>query len=299
MSFGWSAGDVATAIALTYKLIQALDTCDGAAGDYREAVSFLRDLTRSLEPLQAFTSCNANLIYGRQIEEQVKCIKEPVERFLANVRKYEPSLGTAAKEGHHQHIIRKLQWTMTMSKKVLGLRKRIEYHMRIIDTVMQRLTLYVAHQIFILSHTDTNFNSDAVLGTQQRLPLNLQLAFQQTIRPELVTILQDHLAPLSSTLIGDIRTVQTKSDEVLATRLAEYYGDFSASLQEIKNQLTDSTNMQTRIESFLQGDVSRSTTRALTMVESDLSRLSLGNGLTDTNLTQPTAEIIRQSLTGV
>jgi hypothetical protein len=150
MSFGWSAGDVATAIALTYKLIQVLDTCDGAAGDYRGGVSFLRDLTRSLEPLQTFTSCNANPIYGREIEEQVECIKKPVEDFLAAVLKYEPSLGPAAKVGHHQHIVRKLQWTMSMSKKVLGLRKKIESHMRIIDTLMQRLTLYVALQILVL-----------------------------------------------------------------------------------------------------------------------------------------------------
>ena len=141
MSFGWSAGDIAAAITLTYNLIQALDTCDGAAADYREAVSFLRDLKRTLEPLQTFTACNANPAYGREIEEQVGYIKEPVGHFLTAVLKYEPSLGAAAKEGHHRHIFRKLQWYMFMSKKVLALRKKIESHMRIVDTLMQRLTL--------------------------------------------------------------------------------------------------------------------------------------------------------------
>jgi hypothetical protein len=44
MSFGWSAGDIAAAITLLYNLDEALDSCDGAAGDYREAVGFLEDL---------------------------------------------------------------------------------------------------------------------------------------------------------------------------------------------------------------------------------------------------------------
>lgn len=141
MSFGWSAGDIAAAITLAYNLIQALDTCDGAASDYREAVSFLRDLMETLGPLQTFTACNANPIYGKDTKEQVGHIKEPVEKFLAAVLKYEPSLGAGAKEGHHRHILRKLQWYIFMSKKVLGLRRKIKSHMRIIDTLMQRLTL--------------------------------------------------------------------------------------------------------------------------------------------------------------
>ena len=135
MSFGWSAGDIAAAITLAYNLIQALDTYNGAA------VSFLRDLNRTFEPLQTYTACNANPTYGRDIKEQVAHIKEPVEQFLETVLKYEPSLGPAAKEGHHRHMLRKLQWYMFMSKKVLGLRRKIESHMRIIDTLMHRLTL--------------------------------------------------------------------------------------------------------------------------------------------------------------
>lgn len=141
MSFGWSAGDIAAAITLAYNLIQALDTVDGAASDYREATFFLQHLLRTLEPLQAFTASNAAPVYGKGIGEQVGYIKEPVEKFLAKVLKYEPSLGAKAKEGHHRHVFKKLQWHVVVSKKVLVLRSKIESHMRIIDTLMQRLTL--------------------------------------------------------------------------------------------------------------------------------------------------------------
>jgi hypothetical protein len=51
MSFGWSAGDIAQAITLIVKVAKALDSADGAAGDCREAVSFLQSLRHTLEPL--------------------------------------------------------------------------------------------------------------------------------------------------------------------------------------------------------------------------------------------------------
>jgi hypothetical protein len=141
MSFGWSVGDIAAAITIVYNLIQALDSVDGAASDYREAVSFLRDLTRALEPLQTFKAWNAYPAYERDIREQMGHIKEPVERFLSAVSKYEPSLGAKATEGHHRHILGKLQWYISVSRKALALRRKIESHMRVIETLMQRLTL--------------------------------------------------------------------------------------------------------------------------------------------------------------
>jgi hypothetical protein len=141
MSFGWSAGDIAAAITLAYNLIQALDTYDGSAVEYREAVSFLRDLKRTLEPLEAFTVLNAYPMYKNDIERHVAQIKQPIEEFLLAVLKYEPSLGAKAAAGKHRHVLRKLQWYTFMSKKVLGLQKRIESHRRVLDTLLQRLTL--------------------------------------------------------------------------------------------------------------------------------------------------------------
>ena len=141
MSFGWSAGDIVAALTLAYNLIEALDSIKGAAHDYREAVSFLRDLKRTLYPLETFTAWHAYPKYGRDIREQVAHIKEPVGNFLKEVLKYEPTLGVKANEGHSRHVFRKLQWYMFMEKKVLGLKKKIESHMRVIDTLLQRLTL--------------------------------------------------------------------------------------------------------------------------------------------------------------
>ncbi|KAH6706514.1 hypothetical protein BKA61DRAFT_739421 [Leptodontidium sp. MPI-SDFR-AT-0119] len=119
MSFGWSAGDIANAITLIVKLIQALDDAEGSAGDYRKA----------------------------SIAKQVEHIKEPVKRFLEAVLKYEPSLGLGAAEGRHRNVLRKVQWYLFMNRKVLKLRDSIDSHMRIIDSELKHLTLDVVYKI--------------------------------------------------------------------------------------------------------------------------------------------------------
>lgn len=144
MSFGWSASDLATVIAVTYNLIQALDGTHGAAKDYREAVTFLGDLKRVLEPLQALAASSAYPAYGRAISQQISHIKQPVEDFLEEALKYEPSLGDNTKKCSQRRLpstLRKIQWHIVMAKKVLNLRGKIESNMRILDTLMQRLTV--------------------------------------------------------------------------------------------------------------------------------------------------------------
>ncbi|KAH7146268.1 hypothetical protein EDB81DRAFT_934174 [Dactylonectria macrodidyma] len=176
MSFGWSAGDIAIAVKIAYNIYEALDSCQGAAKEYREAASFLKELTRTLEPLKTFTAWKAYPEYGKDIRDQVNFIKVPVDEFLRIVNKYEPSLGAGARSGHHRHIFMKLKYRCFIQKEVLALRNNIESHMRVLDSLMQRLTL------------------DVVYSTQQSLPGTLHLFFQETIRPEIIKILQNTLA---------------------------------------------------------------------------------------------------------
>lgn len=141
MSFGWSAGDIAAAIQLAHRIYETLDSSHGASKEYREATSFLKELTHTLQPLKSFAAWGAYPVYGKEITDQVAFIKEPVENFLQEIAKLEPSLGIGAKSGHHRHVIPKLDWHFRVSKKVLSLRRQIECHMRILDTLLQRLTL--------------------------------------------------------------------------------------------------------------------------------------------------------------
>lgn len=141
MSFGWSAGDIATALVLLRNIIEALDSVDGAASYYREAVGFLRDLERTLTPLESLEAWKTYPLYANDILRQVQQIKGPVQDFLGGVVKYKKSLGEEAPKGHHRYIWKKLQWYLTQENKVLALKAKIGGHMRIIDTLLYRLIL--------------------------------------------------------------------------------------------------------------------------------------------------------------
>jgi hypothetical protein len=141
MSFGWSVGDIAAAIKLIHRVYETLDSCHGAAREYREAVSFLRELTQTLEPLKNFAAWGAYPTYGKEIQERVSFIKGPIEKLLQKTVKLEPGLGIGARSGHYQHVLLKLDWHFRVSKEVLGLRNEIESHMRILDILLQRLAL--------------------------------------------------------------------------------------------------------------------------------------------------------------
>ncbi|KAI0182974.1 hypothetical protein EV127DRAFT_487580 [Xylaria flabelliformis] len=98
MSFGWLAGDIVAAVTVVHNLIKALDSCDGAANEYRETVSFLHDLKRTLEPLQTFTTSDENPTLIQDIKKEVRRIRGPIEGFLSSISNYEHSLGAKAKK---------------------------------------------------------------------------------------------------------------------------------------------------------------------------------------------------------
>jgi hypothetical protein len=141
MSFGWSAGDIAQAIGLVIKVVKALDNTNGAAAEYREAVAFLRRLKHTLEPLQTFSALNLYSQYGDDIRQSVEKIKGPIEKFLSIAKNFESSLSTRAKSGFQHNMGRKVQWSFYTSKRVGGLRKEIENELKILDTLLHRLTL--------------------------------------------------------------------------------------------------------------------------------------------------------------
>jgi hypothetical protein len=130
-------------LTLLFNLVKALDSADGAADNYRESVGFLQDLVRTIGGLSTLTALKAYPAYGGEITQQVAFIRDPVEEFVKAVKKSEPSLGKTAACGHHRHVWKKLQWYVVKEKKVLALKGKIERHMRIIDTLIQRLTLWV------------------------------------------------------------------------------------------------------------------------------------------------------------
>ncbi|KAF9881561.1 hypothetical protein CkaCkLH20_00707 [Colletotrichum karsti] len=181
MSFGWSAGDIAAAVKLLYNVYEALDSCNGAAQEYREAVAFLRSLIQTLKPITFVTDWSAYPAYKTDIDREINYIKVPINDFLQAIQKYEPSLGKhPATTNRFKHAVPKLNWYMKWSRKVITMKSLVQSHMMILDNLMKQLTL------------------DVILKTQKDLPDVFRSVFQETIRPELGILLRDALRQMKT-----------------------------------------------------------------------------------------------------
>lgn len=141
MSFGRSVGDIGQAVTLVVKVARALHGIDGATSGYREAMSFLTNLQHTLEPLQTISALNIRVEYHQEIRRTVEYIKEPIDQFLALVRRYDTSLGDRSQTSHHHHIGKKLKWRFVTSKAVSEPKSRIESHLEILEMLLHRLTM--------------------------------------------------------------------------------------------------------------------------------------------------------------
>lgn len=141
MSFGWSVGDIAQAIIIVTKIVKALDSADGAPAHYCEAVSFLTNLKRTLEPLKTFERTGLDPVDAAEISEHVGKIQFALEVFLERVGKYQSSLGSDTKPGRHRYVANKLKWRFVESGAVDMLRKGVESHMSVLNSLLLRLTL--------------------------------------------------------------------------------------------------------------------------------------------------------------
>lgn len=145
--------------------------------------------------------------------------------------------------------------------------------------------------------------SDAVRATQQQLPENLRVAFQQTLRPDFIAVLHESLPPLNSTLLEHYQEVQNTNHDILAKKWREHYEDLSAGIREIKEDMKSSRMTQLRIESSIKGNIPRKRQDALPapeelMLESEGNEESIEQIL-GSRSAQLTQKMAREALTEV
>jgi hypothetical protein len=102
--------------------------------------------------------------------------------------------------------------------------------------------------------------------TQQRLPNDLRITFQEVLRPELIAILRENLPPLHPEILEHYQERQIKSNEVLVSKLSGYYKGISSDIDTIKLQLKNSNSIGERLKYSIQNQNVRpedNTTHAL------------------------------------
>ena len=143
MSFGWSAGDVASAMKLLYTVGKALKESCGASSDFAETSSFLLALQTTLRLLQSLDTVAINSKFAESFKELCQQIQLPLDVFLKDVLKYEPALSSASRKSKILTAPRKIQWALVMPSKIKKLQSQIGGAMLAVNTVMGHQALLV------------------------------------------------------------------------------------------------------------------------------------------------------------
>ena len=81
MSFGWSAGDIVSCIALIVRVSKGLKDSTGASAEYEAAAGFLDGLKITLDKLKEHLETHPDTFHAKDIEEQAERLKTTVEKF--------------------------------------------------------------------------------------------------------------------------------------------------------------------------------------------------------------------------
>lgn len=76
---------------------------------------------------------------------------------------------------------------------------------------------------------------------------------QETLRPELIAVLREHLPPLNSRLFEQYQQRTTGDHLDMGSKLSEYYKCISSDIHAIKVQLQRPTLIQQRLECCFRG----------------------------------------------
>jgi len=126
MSFGWSAGDIVTALQLLNKVRVALKDTSGASSNYQEETGFLQSVSLTLTHAEALRCAPLDPGISRNLQQHFELIRPPLQQFLSDAHKsFEASLGSKPTRGKISLLPRKLQWALSTSIEVKTLREKI------------------------------------------------------------------------------------------------------------------------------------------------------------------------------
>jgi hypothetical protein len=87
-----------------------------------------------------------------------------------------------------------------------------------------------------------------VYTTQMQLPASLRSVFQETLKPEFISLLRENLIPLHTGLIADCKEFQAASQEKLIEQISGLYASLSSDINAIKEQVQGCSILQHQIQ---------------------------------------------------
>lgn len=135
--FGWSAGDIATAIRLVVKVGKAFKASGGATCRYNDALGFLQSLKVTLDHVGKHASRSSSDVYENDIVLQLDRITPHWKAFEAYLLRFEQSLGPTSSRSSLAKAPRTIQYTLKdLSGEVERLKTAVAQPLQVINTLL-------------------------------------------------------------------------------------------------------------------------------------------------------------------
>ncbi|CCD55535.1 hypothetical protein BofuT4_P155260.1 [Botrytis cinerea T4] len=128
--FGWSVGDLVSAISVVAKVSKALKDVGGAVDDYRETVLFLESLNITLTTLHGLYESNADPSVFSGVQSQLELVQKPIDAFTEKVKRKLESVFNSTKKDKGVRATAKrtsgqLEWAFWLDKQSQVLNRKI------------------------------------------------------------------------------------------------------------------------------------------------------------------------------
>jgi len=128
MSFGWSAGDIVSAINLVNNIISCLSDTGGARDQFQELESELRSLLRALHEISDLASVPGQIPEIVALKFAACLCEDVLKRFYDKIKPFDKSLSAASRISRGRAAPRMVRWELVLKKDLPELRTYLVAH---------------------------------------------------------------------------------------------------------------------------------------------------------------------------
>lgn len=147
VGFGFSPGDIVLGITIIARIVKTLKDSTASSTEYQSTIQYLEHLCLVLQLLQNFQN---RYVADHPTESAIRALsavaEQPLAQFLADIQRFESSLGPIQASGWKGKTVaglKSVEWQLRVKKKVEALKAKIASEMQALHLLLEGQMLYV------------------------------------------------------------------------------------------------------------------------------------------------------------
>ncbi|KAN0096621.1 hypothetical protein V8E51_015426 [Hyaloscypha variabilis] len=210
MSFGWSAGDIISAIALVNRIIKCVGNAGGAQEQFQELESELDGLLRALKDIKEVTSLPDQVPEIVALKFAACLCEETLKRFYEKIKPFDESLGVSSRKSKVKAAPRMVRWELLVKKDIPELRTYLVAHVGSLSLRLNTALLKLGARAFSSTREHHIEQLKASNAIEQQISIQ-----SQTIVEKITALAQQDNAPKLESFLSLATNVWKAQNEMM------------------------------------------------------------------------------------